>query len=73
MNENKIISILETIPKDILIKCAEQLKHGNIEQSNKGNCITRSKVPLREYQVNAIEFIKVSKDIKTIYVYEILT
>lgn len=95
MNENKIISILETIPKDILIKCAEQmfkselqlelekltndlktmdledfelimkrikiikeqLKHGNIEQSNKGNCITRSKVPLREYQVNAIEFI----------------
>jgi superfamily II DNA or RNA helicase len=99
MNEY-IISILEKVPKDILIHCAEQLifktelktelKTGldlELEQLTKSlnnpdtdidsvmerikeikklqsgpSCITRSKVPLRDYQIKAIRYINDPKN-----------
>lgn len=102
MNEEKIISVLSTVPKNILINCADNLifskeikleqelnhwinnlkdpnsdteyimehiknikeklknpisKQSHSELQSKNDCISRSKVPLRDYQIKTIKFI----------------
>ena len=101
MEDDRLISVLERIPRQILLNCAKNLLYKNDldleleglmeglksmdledfdstmrkirrikqqqldliqgsakeHQPQKSNCITRSKVPLRDYQVKAIKFI----------------